>query len=446
MIRHPSSGARRWTAILLALSSPWVLPGCGPSSAVMRPDSSVAPDGGNDGRGTDGGDGGSTVDPNKYDILFVIDDSPSMGAIQQKLSAQLPIFMQVLQALPEGVPSIHIAVISTDMGAPSDTSIGCSAAGDQAAFFNRPQGTCTATTLTAGATYLADDPLGITKNFQLADPAGLPTVFQCIGLLGTGGCGFPQPLAAIDRALGADGQGPAPLRDQGFLRDDAYLGIVIISNQDDCSAPAGSPIFSLNGGSSDLENPLGPLTHYRCNRAGHRCQDLNPQSPDTTFSSPPLNVPVDATAETPPTLTLSNCVPDETNEMLIPLSKIIMDIQSLKADPANQILVSAVTGVIQTDQTPLALVPNPYTIAWQPGAGSASNELWPQVQHLCGPAGPQTDPSGRITTDGSFADPAVRIAAFVNAFGNSGVLGSICDDFYAPALRNIASRIAALSD
>lgn len=439
MSGRSSLGAR--SAIALALSSLLAAPSCGPSSAVTPSDSSVAPDRGNDGSVSEGGDGGSPkVDPNKYDILFVIDDSPSMGAIQQKLSAQLPIFMQILQALPEGLPSLHIAVISADMGAPSDASIGCSAAGDQGAFFNRPEGTCTATTLTAGATYLTDDPLGITKNFQLADPAGLPTVFQCVGLLGTGGCGFPQPLAAIDRALGTDGQGPAPLRDQGFLRDDAYLGIVIISNQDDCSAPAGSPIFSLNGGDSDLENPLGPLTHYRCNRAGHRCQD--PQSPDAPPSSPPLNIPVDATTGTPPTVTLINCVPDETNEMLIPLSKLIADIKSLKADPANRILVSAVTGVVQTGQSPPTPVPNPYTIAWLPGAGSASGELWPQIQHLCGPAGPQTDPSGQITTDGSFADPAVRIAAFVNAFGYNGVLASICDDGYASAFTDIAARIA----
>jgi hypothetical protein len=442
MSSHFGLGARRRSAMVLGLSSFWALSGCGPSSTLTPSDSSIAPDRGSDGSASDGGDGGSPkLDPNALDILFVIDDSPAMAAIQQKLSAQLPVFMQILQNLPEGVPSLHVAVISSDMGAPSDTSTGCSAAGDQGAFLNRPEGTCTATTLTAGASYLADDPLGISKNFQLADPEGLATVFQCIGLLGAGGCGFPQPLAAIDRALGADGLGPAPLRDQGFLRDDAHLEIVIISNQDDCSAPAGSPIFSLNGGDSDLANPLGPLTHFRCNRAGHLCRDLNPPSPDTTLSPPPLSLPNDATAGSPPTLTLSDCVPDDTNETLIPLSKLITDIQSLKPDPVNQISVSAVTGVVRTDQIPAALAPAPYTVAWLPGAGSASSELWPQVQHLCGPAGPQTDPSGKITTDGSFADPAVRIAAFVNAFGYNGVLASICDDGYASAFANIAAKI-----
>ncbi len=116
----------------------------------------------------------------------------------------------------------------------------------------------------------------------------------------------------------------------------------------------------------------------------------------------------------------------------------IADIKSLKPDPANQISVSAVAGVNEDGDTS---PPTPYTIAWLPGAGSASNELWPQVQHLCGPAGPQTDPSGRITTDGSFADPAVRIAAFVGAFGYNGVLASICDGSYASAFTDIAARI-----
>src|ERR1022692_2999883 len=62
------------------------------------------------------------------DILFMIDDSSSMSAMQTKLQAQLPTFMNVLEGLPM-VPSLHIAVVSSDMGAPSDqqASIGCSA-------------------------------------------------------------------------------------------------------------------------------------------------------------------------------------------------------------------------------------------------------------------------------------------------------------------------------
>jgi hypothetical protein len=324
------SRARHRSELALAATALLAWTDCGDKSLTdVRLDGSVAATDGNRG---DGGDGSVLLNRNAYDLLFLIDDSSSMATVQQKLLAQLPTFMQVLQALPGGLPSIHIAVISSDMGAPSDTTIGCSAAGDQGVFFSRPQGTCTATTLTPGSSFIADDVAGATKNFSLPDPAGLPTVFQCIGLLGTAGCGFGHQLASIDRALGADGLGPSPLTDQGFLRDGAYLGIVIVSNQDDCSAPARSPIYSLNGGSSDLGNPLGPLTHYRCNLAGHLCQDLSSGSSDmTTFAAPPVNPPTwhDGTAAAP-TLTLSNCESnDSSSGGLIPVSKFVTDIKAL---------------------------------------------------------------------------------------------------------------------
>ncbi len=51
---------------------------------------------------------------NKYDLLFVIDDGPAMASVQQKLFAQLPLFMQVLQNIPDP-PSLHVAVVSGDL-------------------------------------------------------------------------------------------------------------------------------------------------------------------------------------------------------------------------------------------------------------------------------------------------------------------------------------------
>jgi len=48
------------------------------------------------------------------DILFMIDDSSSMKSMQKKLADQLPTFMQVLEGLPNGLPNVHIAVVSSD--------------------------------------------------------------------------------------------------------------------------------------------------------------------------------------------------------------------------------------------------------------------------------------------------------------------------------------------
>ena len=85
-----------------------------------------------------GGAGGTTfIGPrnNEVDILFMIDDSSEMTSMQEKLYAQLPLFVQSLQNLPLP-PSLHIAVVSSDMGAPGDstTSIQCTKLGDQGQF------------------------------------------------------------------------------------------------------------------------------------------------------------------------------------------------------------------------------------------------------------------------------------------------------------------------
>jgi len=375
---------------------------------------------------------------NNIDILFMIDNSSSMDTMQAKLYAQLGVFIQVLQALPMGLPSIQIAVVSSDMGAPSDQGqqgISCSQiGGDNGIFFNKPEGTCIATNLNAGDTFIKDDASG-NKNFSEADPPGIIDTFKCISLLGSAGCGFEHQLSSIDRALGGDGS-PPPAANANFVRDGAYLGIVMLTNEDDCSAPltGTQPIYSLNGANAnDINTPGGPISNYRCNGGqwgGHLCQDTNQGSPDMSLQQPPVNPPSDATGS-PPTLTLSNCISNDTaSSGLTPVSKFISDIKSLKPDPSNQILVAAVTGVNGTAPN---LTPTPYTVEWLPGPGADSNQLWPQIEHLCGP-----------TSDGSFADPAVRISQFVNAFGANGVLASICDASYQSSMSAIAQKIGAL--
>src|SRR5690242_4714584 len=51
------------------------------------------------------------------DILFMIDNSPSMQEEQDKLNANFPVFMNELKKIPGGLPNVHIGVISSDLGA-----------------------------------------------------------------------------------------------------------------------------------------------------------------------------------------------------------------------------------------------------------------------------------------------------------------------------------------
>ncbi len=364
------------------------------------------------------------------DILFMIDNSSSMTSMQQKLVAQIPAFLDMLQSADHPLTDFHIAVVSSDMGAPGDesTSIGCTAAGDQGVFQSQPRGDCQAL-LDPGATFISN--VGGVANYA----GSLNDALACITPLGANGCGFEHQLASVVRALGADGQ-PAPAANAGFLRQDAELAIFLLTNEDDCSAPADTTLYSLNGGSQSLSNPLGPVANYRCNQFGHLCRDPNGAYPNTLIM-PPLKPPSDATKTETPALGLVDCVSnDGSTGMLTPVSQFVAQIKALKPDP-SRITVGALVA-------PAA----PYTVEWVPAVGTSQpnldNQLWPQVEHSCGPqGGDDVNPLATdLTTDGSFGDPGIRITQWVQAFGDNGTLGSICDDFGA-TMGSMASKVLA---
>src|SRR6516162_1806896 len=71
----------------------------------------------------------------QLDLLFMIDNSSSMSSAQDNLRANMPSFMNVLKGLPGGLPDLHIAVVTSDMGAGDGSSIaGCSTHGDNGGF------------------------------------------------------------------------------------------------------------------------------------------------------------------------------------------------------------------------------------------------------------------------------------------------------------------------
>ncbi|HXU64443.1 MAG TPA: hypothetical protein VN962_22240 [Polyangia bacterium] len=400
------------------------------------PPPTCSPGSGGHGAGT-GGAAGTTASftiqgkINKdLDLLFMIDNSSGMTSMQQKLVTQIPAFIQTLQQAPGGLPNLHIAVVSSDMGAPGDEvrAIGCTDSGDQGQFqyqVGLAATMCNATTLAQGDTFVSDVD-GLT-NFT--DP--LATVVQCVADLGASGCGFEHQLASIARALGADGSPPPP-SNANFLRPNAYLGIILLTNEDDCSAPPNTPLFSLNGGKQSVTNPLGPLANYRCNQFGHLCKD-----PSGAVIQPPLN-PTASTSGTPPMLTLTDCTSNDTGgtDDLTPVARFVSGVKALKEDPDNQILVAAITAPA-----------DPYTIEWvtpvsqTPGAG----ELWPQIMHTCGAAGSDDLAPGALQTtiDGSSGDPGVRIAQFAHGFTNS-LVASICDPSYRNAMLAIATKLGAM--
>ena len=209
------------------------------------------------------------------DLLFLVDDSSSMRLSQDNLRRNFPVLMQALKNQPGGLPNVHIGVISSDMGAGDGSVAGCDSTGGKNGIFQyTPRGTCTSTGLLPGATYISD--IGGVKNYS----GNLEDVFTCIAALGESGCGFEHQFAAITRALGVDGLGAAPAENAGFLRPDALLAIVMITNEDDCSArgpgPERVPLFDT-AVNNNMASQLGPPANFRCNEFGHICDGTAPE-------------------------------------------------------------------------------------------------------------------------------------------------------------------------
>ncbi len=98
-------------------------------------------------------------------------------------------------------------------------------------------------------------------------PGTLDEAFSCIARLGKDGCGFEQPLEAMKRAL--DGSRP---ENAGFLRPSARLAVIIISDEDDCSASDPSMFARTGPAGTDL----GPQKSFRCFEYGVTCDNGAP--------------------------------------------------------------------------------------------------------------------------------------------------------------------------
>lgn len=203
---------------------------------------------------------GSSGPTKNIDVLFVVDNSPSMISKQQGVIRN---FDKFLRPLEKAGLDYHLAVVTTDIGTqvgpgqPWGGSIGtCDTfEGDDGVMQNiactsRTGGTSEARN--ACNAYCADDKFvpidgkryitssGGTTNVpkdMIPDPVGGGMLdngpvraFQCMGLVGDGGCGIESPLEAAKRAL--DGHSAS---NSGFLRKDSLLAVIFLSDEDDCS-------------------------------------------------------------------------------------------------------------------------------------------------------------------------------------------------------------------
>jgi hypothetical protein len=210
---------------------------------------------------------------------------------------------------------------------------------------------------------------------------------QMAGLGGTG-CGFEQPLHAMKVALNNN---PANV---GFLRPNALLAVVIVTDEDDCSIA--NP--SLYGGDTAT---LGLLNSFRCTRFGVTCQQGGQTSDAMNQAG-----------------TKTGCAGSVGSPHM---SDVVPYAQFLKTLKGDTRLVAA--AAIMGNVAPFAV-----ELRTPPGGGSAV----PALAHSCtyqGAMGPEV------------ADPGVRVQQFLSQFPNRNTSTTICQQNLSAGLGQIGQLL-----
>lgn len=306
------------------------------------------------------------VESSAVDILFVIDDSKSMTDEQAQLGIWSSELFDVLSGSGE-LPDLHIAVTSSSVAIPGLR--GCEMGG-----------------------YLHTGGV-LDKDLFLVDVAGpsgrqrnyagtLTDTFAKMARVGDSGCGYEQPFKAAQLAL----SGSAGAKD--FLRDDALLLVVFVTDEDDCSA-IDTALFA--DPYADACSELGALTSYRCFEHGVVCHD---GKGSREFGE------------------RRNCRPDEDSRYVESVTEFANFLKGLKTNPA-QVIVAGIYGK-----------PNRVTAIPDERVTSYST---PRLANVCGTGG----------KEGSGATPAIRMNALMAQFGGRASQSSICESELSWAMRDM---------
>jgi hypothetical protein len=345
----------------------------------------------------------------QVDLLFVIDNSASTADKQQLFAQNFPNFVTALDSFQMGRPDLHLAVVDSTVDIGVDTydlgnGQGCPSPdpNDNGLMQNvaRVMG-CSP----PSGQFIIDSPNGsggrnVNYTGQLQD------AFACIAQVGATGCGFEAQLEAMKRALdGTQGS------NAGFLRPGAYLGIVILTDEDDASVSDPS-VFGPPKLPSDFA--VQPQYAYNCNAP------IDPVNPAT----------------------YSGCTV-RTGSYLQDPAYYASFLTSIK--PAAQIVAAAIAGPppgLLTDDVP----PQQCTTC-----GSTNNEISTGQLQIPGQAQPQMmalEPacSTMIGSDMALARPAIRIASFLDDLAAAGAqrgFYTACQSDYQDALAGIGAILAA---
>jgi hypothetical protein len=363
------------------------------------------------------------------DILFVIDNSGSMGVEQGTLASNFPAFVDVLEQQRFGA-SYRIGLTTTDAYGTLRVS-SCRERLEEFVFndfdglvIDETQAGCLAScgfdavaTVAEGAASSGRPWIEKTAGgSNLADGISIADAMRCAGPQGINGAGFEAPLESMRAVLEQEGNSA------GFLRDEALLAIVFVTDETDCSAPFDNidGLMSDRGRALWTDPDADSPSSGACWRAGTVCSG----GPGVYDECHAADIGWDG---------LPTAEADEA--VLYPVSRYVdavRDVAQAKAERggASQVLVGVIGGVpLDYPQTQQMLF-----------ADSALPDF--NLEYGIGPG----CGVGTETATSPPGIPPVRLAEFAAEFATDAPnLSSICSPDYTVALQQIVDGLARLS-
>ena len=196
-----------------------------------------------------GGSGPMGMGCDKIDFLFVVDNSVSMEDEQANLITSFPGFIDGIRSSIEGVEDFHVGVVTSDTYAASPQV--CRFVGGLV--------------IETGGAFSSESvcgPYAEGANY-MTEQDDLSASFSCAARVGASGQAIERPMDAAIAAITGVGAGPGECN-EGFLRDDALLVLVVITDEWDGpgdpegQTSAGTPqqwydtIVSAKGGATQV--------------------------------------------------------------------------------------------------------------------------------------------------------------------------------------------------
>lgn len=378
---------------------------------------------------TEGGTTGEPPPVTAVDILFVVDNSGSMAGHQRRLVESVPTLLGGLENF-----DLRIAITTTDVSHPR-----CNSSPENGEFLVRNcvdaiaegefvfadmdhAAACTAHcavpsgSLVDAATPTAEEPTPEVRAW-FERTAGvdntavdLDDALACALPQGVAGCGFESPLESMYLALARTTDPASP--NFGFLRPEADLRIIFMTDEMDCSfAPAFQEIFDQD--SIFSEDPESPATSAVCFNAGMKCTggpgiytDCNAVDRDLTGA----------------------LVTDPQQAVLQPVAKYVQQLQQIQAGKtgAASVQIVALAGV------PVGFETGTVPIVWADETKAGQHALF-GIAPACTALDPQVPDLVHLGI------PPGRLLELAESFG-APQFYSICDDSFDAAMAAVGAK------